>query len=151
MTHISSDVVREISRAWAESFSSGDARAFAQKYSEGAEYIDHAFQLRRTGRRSIELHYNLWIDSIADFEMKVDRIDVVGQRAFFSYVGTGRFVKDLPRLAATGTSFTYEGVVILTVDDDGLVGRTEEFYSTNFPTGVPFENYHFRGSDTVSA
>jgi SnoaL-like domain len=147
MSTVSSDSITQIARRWVAAFAARDARAFAQNYSESAEYIDHAFQLRRTGRQSIEQHIELWTNSIPDFAMKVDRFDVVGQQALFSYVGTGTFVNDLPRLQATGQSFIYEGFVVLTVGEEGLLDRTEEFYSVSFASGVPFADYHFRGSD----
>jgi len=34
---------------------------------------------------------------------------------------------------------------VLTVDERGLIERTEEFYTTSFHGGVPFEDYNFQG------
>lgn len=50
------------------------------------------------------------------------------------------FEKDLPALDATGSRFSFHGFIVLTVDESCLIERTEEFYSTGFPTGVPFTN-----------
>jgi hypothetical protein len=50
-------------------------------------------------------------------------------------------------LAATGATFSFQGFVVLTVDEAGLIERTEEFYSTSFPSGAPFKDYNFRASD----
>jgi ketosteroid isomerase-like protein len=63
MSTVSSDSITQIARRWVAAFAARDARAFAQNYSESAEYIDHAFQLRRTGRQSIEQHIELWTNS----------------------------------------------------------------------------------------
>ncbi|WP_179377712.1 nuclear transport factor 2 family protein [Rhodococcus sp. ACS1] len=146
MTDISSKSIEQISRRWVDLFKDRDGIAFAAQYSDTGEYIDHAFQLRRKGRESIALHIDIWSNSIPNFEMKIAKIDVVGSRSMFSFVGSGTFEKDLPTMAATGTTFSYRGFIVLSVNEQGLITRTEEFYSTSFPNGIPFEDYNFRGS-----
>ena len=151
MAEITRKSVEEISRRWVDSWAHPDAAAFAESYAETGEYIDHAFQIRRAGHEAIARHYKIWIGSVPNFEMQVEKFNVVGLQSMFSYVGSGTFENDLPVLAATGTTFTYQGFVVLTVNEAGLIERTEEFYSTNFPSGVPFKDYNFRGIDNSVA
>lgn len=61
--------------------------------------------------------------------------------AIMTFVGTGRFTRDLPRMVATGEDFVYHGVVWLKIDATGKITVTEEYYSTSFAQPGGHESY----------
>lgn len=51
--------VEEIARRRVDSWRSSDASAFAARYTETGEHIDHAFQIRGAGHETIARHHEI--------------------------------------------------------------------------------------------
>lgn len=75
--------------------------------------------------------------AISNFHMTPCEIHATEDGAVMTFVGTGQFVQDLPRMTATGEDFVYHGVALLKMDTAGKNTVTEEYYGTTFAqTGV---------------
>ena len=146
-------LVECVAERWVKSWIDGNGANFASLYSESGEYIDHAYRIRRVGRGFIARHFEIWKGSVPDFTMTAIDTKVLGSDVYFSYIGAGNFLHDLPLekatgeltwQPATGESFLFRGYIMLSVNSDGLINRTEEFYSVNWFQQEDVEGYDLR-------
>ena len=111
-------------------------------YAPDGCYHDHAFKLIRTGRPILTKHRDYWLHANPDVVFELYRFERLPEGCSIRYICRGKFVNDLPSMKATGKMFEFRGVVDFTVDEEGMIKRTDDFYSTGFGSSVPLEEYH---------
>jgi len=148
---------KSIAQRWAAAWSDPDPSAWLALYTPTATYIDHGFQITRSGKPILKRHFELWRNSIPDFVMQVD--DSYGQwwslggagdalpagkyRFSVRTVNSGTYLKDLPSKKAFGDKFSFRGVVDFVIDAEaGLIEEVDEWYSLNFDKATDVKNYH---------
>jgi hypothetical protein len=134
---------------WAAAWSFPDPSIWLSLYTPTATYIDHAFQIRRSGTPILRRHFDIWRTSIPDFVMEVEQSageePLPGGRRKYSIrtINRGTFLKDLPSAKASGKTFSFRGVVDLVVrEEDGLIEEVHEWYSSNFGNSKDVAEYH---------
>jgi hypothetical protein len=136
-----------IPHRWAAAWSAKDPSSWLALYSRTATYIDHSFFIRRTGTSILKRHFEIWRHSIPDFTMKVEREmpstrEDGKQVLSFRTINKGTLLNDLPSKKASGKKFSFSGVVVLTVDESGLIEQVNEWYSWNFDNSKDVQEYH---------
>lgn len=120
-------------RAWIERFNRDDAAAFADLYAADGVYIDLAFGIERQGKEFVALLHQRWRGAVSAFSMEAERVLVDGPVAVVQYKAQGRFdgsplgTAERP-LLPTMKSFNARGVVVVEVNQDGLITSTSDYY-----------------------
>ena len=138
-------IAQQVAQKWVANWNQRDPAVFASIYKPTTGlYVDHAFLIRRSGRATLEKHFNIWIGAHPDFSMAIVRMDpeeavargAMGEelkRISIRTVNRGTFQNDLPRRKASGKKFEFMGAVDLLLDEkDGLIVRVDEYYTWEF-------------------
>lgn len=107
--------------------------------------IDHAFNVSRTGKETLDAHWKLWLHAIPDFTAEVVSVTALDDGGWLQYRGKGTFVNTLANyFPPTGKEFVYEAILRAWIDDDGLIVRSEEWYTKSFGESRPVNEYNHR-------
>lgn len=133
-----------IAYKWAAAWGADTPTAWLALYAPNAIYIDHAFQIRRSGDTILKRHWEIWRRSIPHFVMDIERIDFTDRPNAISIrtVNKGKLENDLPSKKASGKPFVFRGVVDFVVNDEGLIESLEEWYTWDFGEGKDVKDYH---------
>ena len=148
----SPEQLKSIAVRWTAAWGGSNAADWVALYAPTATYIDHAFQIRRTGSAVLTCHWEIWRTSIPDFVMEVEHFHVPQKDAAvdgaesptFSIrtINKGTFLNDLPSKKASGKKFVFRGVVDFKVNQEGLIENIEEWYSWDFGQGKDVAAFH---------
>jgi len=127
---------------WNQSVSTFSDDDFLKLYSPSIVWLDHAFQIRRTGRDAIAKLRQNWHRANADLVSSVKAIVPTPQGAVLQLSVTGKFVGDLmPKRAASGKSFEYPACFVFGISGEGLIERVDEYYSMLWDEAVGEDKY----------
>lgn len=151
----SSKQLFDLATRWTAAWGGNNSTDWVALYTPKATYIDHAFQIRRTGSDILRRHWDNWRTAIPDFTMEMEGFYVPlkegggdaadkAETVMFSVrtVNKGTFVKDLPIKKASGRKFIFRGVVDFRVNRAGLIETIEEWYSWDFGEGKDVTEFH---------
>lgn len=134
--------VTDIATRWLDQLQQPDSVAFANLFTEDGLYVDPSWGLARQGREFVRLHHRKWHAAVPDFKAELERVLVDDMTATLLYEGTGTF--DGESLGAgenlmqpTHRAFKARAVIILDLDENGLVKCCTEYYDRSImPMGV---------------
>jgi len=119
--------------------------------------VDHCHYYRQTGKRELEILHKIWLNSIPDCAIKVERFDLLEdasggkRRAHIWYTGSGIFARDLMDTKATGKEIKYPGTVDFLFDEDGKIISSDEWMSNIFYKLPPLRYRYVRDLDIWKA
>lgn len=134
--------VTDIATRWLDQLQQPDSVAFADLFTEDGLYVDPSWGLARQGREFVRLHHRKWHAAVPGFKAELERVLVDGMTAILLYKGTGTF--DGEPLGAgenmmqpTNRPFKARAVIVLDLDENGLVKCCTEYYDRSImPMGV---------------
>lgn len=108
--------------------------------------VDHAFNVTRIGHSTVSQHCNLWLAANPDFEAEAIHVQSTIEGGWLQYRGKGTFKNDLAGIyPATGKEFVFEAVLRAWINEEGLIMRSEEWYTRTFGECVEVDKYDSRG------
>lgn len=153
LTHFTAVDIKSIPERWVAAWSSNDIENWVGLYTADGTYIDHAFQIRRSGRQVLARHHKIWRTANPDFVMTVvpnspiwwssDTNEETGNGSCsFRTINRGTNKANLPTHKATGKRFEFRGVIDMVIEG-GLIKEMNEWYSqTPFDQTKPMEQFH---------
>jgi hypothetical protein len=104
--------------------------------------VDHAFNITRIGHNTLNTHWALWLAAIPDFTADVLHVQATAEGGWLVYRGKGTFENDLAGIfPATKRPFVNECALRAWIDEDGLITRSEEWYTRTFGESGPVDEY----------
>jgi SnoaL-like domain len=134
--------VTDAAARWFEHLLQSDSIGFADLFAEDGMYVDPGYGLARRGREYVRLHHHNWHASVPDFNAKLERVLVDGLTAILLYEGTGTFNGEPlgageKAVQPTNRPFKARAVIVLDLDENGLVTCCTEYYDHSImPMGV---------------
>lgn len=118
----------DVVKKWISLFPNGSSNELASLFTQDGEWTDHAFGVRARGRGGIEDHFSMWIRSVPNFTMTLERSWEVPEGVVAMYRGKGTMERDLPTLKANGTPFEFQGFVYFQFKGN-LIQSLDESYT----------------------
>ncbi|MFD8000463.1 nuclear transport factor 2 family protein [Streptomyces mirabilis] len=126
--------ITDIAINWIEKLNQPDSTAFSNLFAENGMYVDPSYGLARRGRELVHLHHHQWHAAVPDFKAEVERVLVDGSTATILYAGTGTFDGEPlgpgggKSVQPTNRPFKARVVIVLDIDENGLVACCTEYY-----------------------
>jgi hypothetical protein len=152
--------IKTMPERWVAAWSTDDSGPWVAMYKPNGTYIDHAFQIRRSGHKTLQRHHDLWRTANPDFVMTLvpgspiwwssDTNEETGNGSCsFRTINEGTFKNDLHRFKASGKKFEFRGVIDIVIEG-GLIKELNEWYSqTPFDSSQPLGKYHTLSDEDV--
>ena len=102
------------------SWSSHDAEKVASFFTDDLVYEDVPMAAIQRGKEEFKASWSSFFDACPDFKVELKSLVVSGDRAASEWVMTGKLVKDLPGLPATGKGFSIRGASIFELEDSKI-------------------------------
>lgn len=134
--------VTDIATRWLYQLLQPDSAAFADLFTEDGQYVDPSWGLVRRGREFVRLHHRKWHAAVPDFKAELERVLVDGMTTILLYEGTGTFNGEPlgsgeNTMQPTNLPFKARAVIVLDLDENGLVKCCTEYYDRSImPMGV---------------
>lgn len=121
-------VVEELGRVW----NSQDRAGISALFATDADFRDMAFGVQRRGLAEIrEMMDETW-QGIPDLNTEITRLIAHGEWVASEWTLVGTHTGDFPDLAATGRSFSIQGVSITHVQDGKIVSQRDYYDRAGF-------------------
>lgn len=154
--------IKTLPERWTAAWSSDDTKNWVALYKTNGTYIDHAFQIRRSGSKVLERHHKIWRTANPDFVMTLvpnapifwssDTDEEAGNgTCSFRTINKGTNRNDLPSYKASGKAFEFRGAIDMVIEG-GLIKELNEWYThTPFDKTKTVEQYHSLADEDLVA
>lgn len=114
-------------RDYCASWSSHDAEKLATFFTDDLVYEDVPMNVMQRGKEEFKASWTVFFDACPDFKIELKTVVVSGDRGASEWTMSGKPVKDLPGLPATGKGFSIRGASIFELQG-GKIKRNADYW-----------------------